>query len=157
MFINYNLFGQEDNFYVDNSKIIWQKVFNDSLNIQDLKSDLNLEFTADLRGNLKEFKITGKNLPIVFNNEIIASFLIENREGRYRVTVSNIRIINRGLYDTARLSREDAIEDYYLKKGIFFSDNSWTGKGWVVGRKGLDEYFTNLFKPKTKDSLNEDW
>jgi hypothetical protein len=156
LLFSFNTFCQVDNFYTENSKIIWQKVFDDSLKINNLKRNLTLEFKDGLTGNIKNFRVSGKDLPLVFRSELIASFIIEDREDRYRVTVSNIRVIDRGLYDTSRFEREDAIEDYYLRRGEFYPDRGWTGKGWVAGRSAMNNFFTDLFNLNS-DTSNDDW
>lgn len=88
LLISFSIYGQNPNFKIEDNLIKWQYVYNDSLNIHILKSNVNLEFITDFSGKLKRNNFNDEKL-----NDQTFEFIIEKKENKYRVTIFNIHFI----------------------------------------------------------------
>lgn len=144
-------FSQNPNFKIEDKTIIWQWVYNDSLDLANIKQNLKLEFLTDTTGKLKRTNFNDKNL-----REQIAEFKIEEKQGRYRVTVFNIKIIPMQVsFDLGGISSmpDDLVsfEDIMIK-------NNGTMKAKLMGfdiTEALNKHYLDLFIIKKR--TNEDW
>ncbi|MCW2120544.1 hypothetical protein [Flavobacterium sp. 7A] len=88
LLINGAINAQNPNFKIDKNTIIWQWVYEDTLDIVNLKQNLKLHFITDSTGNIKRTNFNDKKL-----HEQIAEFKIQKKQDKYRVTIYNIKII----------------------------------------------------------------
>ena len=86
--LSFTLYGQNPNFIIHDNIVKWQFVYSDSLDINYLKSNPNLEFKTELTGYVKRTNFNNKKL-----NDQVSEFIIEKKLDRYRVTIFNIKII----------------------------------------------------------------
>lgn len=120
-------FSETDNFQIENGKVIWQKVYETDLTkkqlIEQIKSSGQFEnisqdgenLTAEIKKLSLDYKGFGASemaTPMyVARNYVNAFALIEFKEHRYRVTLKNIKLIQK--YDDG-LSEEGETTDIEL-------------------------------------------
>jgi hypothetical protein len=129
--ISFNL-SETDNFLIENGQVLWQKVYESDLTkeqlIEQIKSSGQFENISENGENLsaeinqlsmdfKGYGISEMSTPIYVSRSYVQAFaLIEFKEKRYRVTLKNIKFVQK--YEDA-LSREGETSDielYALKK-----------------------------------------
>lgn len=149
----FNVFAnaQNPNFKVDNGTLIWQWVYEDSLDVNNLKQNLKLEFITDTTGKLKRTNFNDKNL-----REQIAEFKIEKKQGKYRVTMFNIKIIPMQIsmnYGGASALPDDLLA---LEAVLIKNDGSIRAAYWGYNMtEVLHKHYLNLFSKKEK--TKEEW
>ncbi|MBQ4913841.1 hypothetical protein J8L85_05290 [Maribacter sp. MMG018] len=131
LLINFTL-SETDNFQIENGQVLWQKVFETNMTkeqlIEQIKSSGQFEniseneksLTAQINQLSMDFKgygISEMSTPMYVSRSYVEAFsLIEFKEKRYRVTLKNIKFVQK--YEDA-LSKEGEttdIEFYALKK-----------------------------------------
>lgn len=83
--------SQEGYFSVKENFIVWTKIYETVPDLEAMKRNPLLEFTAEDRGIIKKSRpipLTQRRL-----EEITGSFSIQQKDGRYKVEVMNIREI----------------------------------------------------------------
>lgn len=129
--VGFNL-SETDNFKIENGQVIWQKIYetdstkeqligqikssgqfeNISENGESLTAEIN-QFSMDFKG----YGVSEMSTPMYVSRSYVKAFaLIEFKEERYRVTLKNIKFVQK--YDDA-LSKEGEttdIELFALKK-----------------------------------------
>jgi hypothetical protein len=172
LLLPFYLFAQEDGIYQkskSSSKIPetfttvekvlqWQYVFNSDEN--DILKKLNLHpklsVNEDGTGKIVRGKMIQRGLAIFAQDDFNADFLIEIKEGKYRVTVFNISFIpsmNINIGGVSTNENESSIESYVVKK----KDGSIRTFGAIPSSlMALDLYFKDIFVPK-KQTDNSDW
>lgn len=142
--------SQEGYFSIKNNLIVWTKIYETSPNIETMKKNVQLDFTSEKAGSIK------KSSPIPLTKrkleEITGSFIIEEKQGRYKVEISNIRIIpsfTLSLGGVTTTPEDFPLEDIGLNKSMelteFFLNHM---------AKPYDNLFSSFFDPKKE---NEDW
>ncbi|WP_282070909.1 hypothetical protein [Polaribacter atrinae] len=129
--IGFNL-SSTDNFEIENSKLIWQKVYETELTNEQLKERIkssgnfkNLELNKDriiaeitnLSIDYKGYGSSEMSTPIYVARNNLNSFVqIEFKENRYRVTIKNIKLTQK--YEDALSNQGEMtdIEVFALKK-----------------------------------------
>lgn len=124
--------SETNNFVIENGKLIWQHIYETELTnkqlIQNIKSSGNFknleisdnEITGEIENltiDYKGFGLSEMSTPIYIARTSINSFvLFELKEDRYRVTIKNIKLIQR--YDDGLSKQGDIsdLENYALKK-----------------------------------------
>ena len=124
--------SETNNFVIENGKLIWQHIYETELTneqlIQNIKSSGNFknleisenEITGEIENltiDYKGFGLSEMSTPVFITIKSINSFvLFELKEDRYRVTIKNIKLIQK--YDDAFSKQGDIsdLEDYALKK-----------------------------------------
>lgn len=98
--VGFSLKAQDrGNFKVENGQIVWQKIYHTSLSEDQIKKAIQADpilnpMAADLSGTSNPVKVDcNKSLPIYMDGQVQYFGRIEVKEGRYRITVSNINII----------------------------------------------------------------
>ncbi|MDE5489397.1 hypothetical protein [Elizabethkingia meningoseptica] len=170
------VFGQGKMFYTNNKQVVWENIFKTDKSIQEIKSillssgkvkfnsDTESSATGELNDFVMDFKGAGYTLMSTPNyldtsSKFYATFKIKTKEGRYRVTVTNIRFKGNkmSLYSGGfgiSNSGENNIEDFVLK------NDRETFKGGFTGRESkiIDYSFTNLFDiSKYQTNSNDNW
>ena len=151
LFTNY-LFSQ-NNFQVENNNLIWQQVFEIDSTNQIEPYFKNIAFTASLTannttisGNSNTYQIKNKTgLPIYAYSDFKAFVVIEIKESKYRVTVSNIFF--KGLeidFGGVKNNSEEHIEMYVLKKDNTIRPSQTTQNTL----KSINDFFIEIFTIK---------
>lgn len=154
-----------DLFIIKDNNLIWQKVYESETGIQEVFSNIkssgyvsSVEIANnEIYGDIKDLKLLYKEAGLKWGNTAVyvsgmnayASFRIELKEGRYRVTVSSIK-----------MASQKSI-------GAFQNNNSFTSLSDLATRNGLikDSFikkeglaygytFNEIFKPKSKTDDN---
>ncbi len=126
-----------NNFLIDESKVIWQKVFETPFTFDEIVQKIkeagmmvNIETTeAKLIGDLKPLKIdykgagySGANTAIIISrSDLLGYVLLEYKENKYRVTVKNMSLCHR--YDDPFFKQGEltSMESLSIKKNEFKS------------------------------------
>jgi hypothetical protein len=142
--------SQEGYFSVKENFIVWTKIYDTVPDLVAMKKNPLLEFTSEDGGTIKKSRpipLTQRRL-----DEISGSFVISQKEGRYKVEVMNIREIPSTTIEIGGVSTTNSdipIEKYNLDK---------TGqlKDFFLNHlsKPYDILFSSFFDPKKK---KEDW
>ena len=142
--------SQEGYFSVKENFIVWTKIYDTVPDLQTMKKNPLLEFTSEEGGIIKKSRPTSLNKRTLA--EITGSFLISQKDGRYKVEVTNIRTIPMytvEIYGIKSSEQDSPLELSTIdKKGEFkefFVDNY---------SKPLDILFSSFFDPKKK---KDDW
>lgn len=154
-----------NNFLIDNSVVVWQKVIETDLSFDDfvnkmkemgvlynietmdgkLIGDINL-VEADYKGAGYGYMTT----PIYISRNFIgAHALIEFREGRYRVVLRNIMLTQQIDDPLSKMGELTPIEFYALTNGEF-------NRAFIQSSEILDFTFSNIFTIK-ESKLSDDW
>lgn len=142
--------AQEGYFSIRNNLIVWTKIYETSPKLDQMKKNPNLDFTSEKAGLIKKSKpipTTKRNL-----DEITGSFLIEEKDGRYKVEVSSIRAIPSytiSLYGVSTTQNDYPLEDIGLNKKLEFSEFFLNHMA-----KPYETLFSSFFDPKEE---SEDW
>ncbi|WP_117881962.1 hypothetical protein [Aureibaculum luteum] len=150
------------NFKVDKGRIVWQRIFEDSIQLQDLKRSLKLtfenvgsdylDFNKDFnREDLKHYGHRVGTFPMYTSLGGDLKGKIEFKESKYRVTINLIRVkTNRmvGLQLTDKYDYDD------LSRFVIRSDNIKINKSTKKALSMYNNFFEDLFTVKED---NEDW
>ena len=145
-----------ENYYVENNAIVWSKVFElkDTENISTLKNNLRLNFTKENSGISQKQHCKCKGGSIYLQSPFDYSFIVEQKENRYKVSISNIIFhdnlsINIGSVLIGPTT--NTLEEYALKN----SDNTIRkNKTNTTNLTCLNDFFIDNFKVKEK---NNNW
>ena len=119
--------SETDNFLIENGQVIWQKVYETDLTNEELigqiktsgpfenVSENNESLTAEINQLSMDFKgygVSEMSTPMYVSRSYVKTFvLIEFKEKRYRVTLKNIKFVQK--YEDA-LSKEGETTDLEL-------------------------------------------
>lgn len=156
-----NLSAQTNNFFVEDGKIYWQKIYDLDADIESLLTNSgkfeNIKFADNtFSATIKSARVDpngrgAMNIPIYIRDKNMTAFVrIQQKENRYRVTVNQIKFI--GVTNSALISEgeETTLETYALKKnGDLMSYFIKTAS--LI----LDEYLTSIFMPVKE--LGDNW
>ncbi|KGO88566.1 hypothetical protein Q765_01270 [Flavobacterium rivuli WB 3.3-2 = DSM 21788] len=135
-------FAQETNFLVSDSKVVWENVFISSeTNIPNViarHSRLKITSSADniYKGKGIDVRNTCPGTSDFFKDDLSFDFEIELRDGKYRVTITNM------VY-SKKIKKQKTVtpaEKYFLT-----DDALKTGEAANVDFTCLENYFTKLF------------
>lgn len=142
--------NQEGYFIIKENIIVWTKIYETTPNIEEMKKNPSLDFTSEKAGLIKKSKpipVTKRKL-----DEITGNFIIEEKDGRYKVEVSNVRIIpsfTYSIYGVSTTMSDYPLEDAGLNKRLEFTSNFLKNIA-----KSYDNLFSGFFDPNEK---NDDW
>jgi hypothetical protein len=142
--------SQEGYFSVKENFIVWTKIYDTVPDLKAMKRNPLLEFIADDRGIIKKSRpipLTQRRL-----EEITGSFTIQQKDGRYKVEVMNIREIPSSTIEfmgTSSTELDQPIEKFNLSKENQFKEFFLNHMS-----KPYNNLFSSLFDPKKK---SEDW
>lgn len=150
-----------DFFLIDNGKIVWQKVYESNLSESEIKEYLSKDIVLSpiavtLSGHTNIFRLNKIEnygiMPGWEKSDYQAYVSIEVKEGKYRVTVTDIKMdFNHSLYDP-KAKTFTPLENFQLDDNDKFSNKT-------QGKKGLNCInlsFLELFKFK-KSAMKSDW
>jgi hypothetical protein len=159
------------NFKVSSQELIYQKVFlHDSASLEKLAdyytnlpfvsnvavSDGELSFTIDdLVVDYKKFGFSQVSTPsIVQTGKYSGKAIVSAKDGKYRVTVSDIRLT--GDIGYKKITTKDNLTNYACRDNGTYISNDWT-KPNTLGL--LDKAFTdNLeYREKPRHAGDDDW
>ncbi|WP_026934271.1 hypothetical protein [Christiangramia echinicola] len=160
--------NNNDNFSIDEGKLIWQKVYETELNQDELLNEIKAsgnfqeiesfgdKISANItRRELKFVEVGESNstIPIyIASNDITGFILFEFKDNKYRVTIKNIKLVKQykdALSDEGELTN---IEDFALKNKDAELKKSFLKKPSKV----IDFTFSKLTKIE-KSSKDNDW
>jgi hypothetical protein len=163
----------QENLRLDNGSLIWQKVYETKSDIKtlllavkterkfsnvDLIDDVIVFDMIDIEPLIKESGFKRMSIPIYLSSNLYAKGKIDIKEGRFRVTVSNIKIpnsptklvysdklLNESSYEPVSsfiLDRNKSISEKFMKKEYY---------------KIYDMTFNSIFDKYTNLSTNDNW
>ena len=138
-------FSQDNNFVVEDNLMVWRKVYEDTRHFSALKNNLRLNFLTDSTGTISKTNFAERNL-----EELTADFRIESKEGKYRVSVFNIRFFEQNIHRREPV-REYAIESDFLKNNGEIKKAVWGYNATALLNPHLLELFT------IKNNAPADW
>lgn len=175
LLIGFSSFAQikhpETDFYLENSKIYWQHVYDvPGKNIDELikyfekevminfkqdnfqNIDNTISFTInDDKINFKKYGGTTMGSILFIQDYFKYLVVIDFKEEKYRVTVKEIFIDNK-IYNVAHSA--GYLEEYVTKKKqTLFTTNSLATTGLIYNHK----YFLEKFERNMNDSIKKDW
>lgn len=140
-----------DNFSVQDKKIIWQKIYpKDS--ITDLSKITALKFNSNTTASCYNQKLSCKGLAIYTESTFQFDLLVEEKENKVRITISNIFFdsnlqVTVGYITTSK--KYVTLEEAELRTSDFkFRKNTQSQKNMNC----LDNYLIDLFKPKQSNA-----
>jgi hypothetical protein len=140
-------------FFIRDNFIVWTKIYDTIPNIEAISNHPAVEFNSENRG------VITRTLPPTINkkrmNEMMASFVILQKDGRYKVEVSNIKIFPPAtvqIYGIKSTQDAKALEATALNKRGEFSDNFFPKEA----QQSYEKLFSSIFNPKTKEE-EVDW
>ena len=145
LFVSAMGFSQNKNFVVEDNLIVWRLVYEDASHFSALKNNLRLDFVSDSTGYISKTNFSDRKL-----EELTADFRIEAKDGKYRVSVFNIRFLEEGI-NTKHGIQDYSIESYFLK-------NNGTIRKSILGynvTEILNPHLVDLFT--IKKTNNADW
>lgn len=148
-----------ENFTVEDKSIVWTMVFDgDSTKvINDLKGNLKLNFTNNVRGNAKDLSLLCKNISIFGKGNFNLDFKIDFKDNKYRVTASNFVFQNTMQFNFGGVStdvKKFNLEYFFLQKKTNTINRKLQTK---TDLKCMDELLTTLFKVKSENTKNNNW
>lgn len=135
-------FAQETNFLVSDNKVVWENVFiSNETNIPNViarHSRLKITSSADnvYKGKGIDVRNTCPGTSDFFKDDLSFDFEIELRDGKYRVTITN-------MFFCKKVKRQKVLtpaEKYFLADDVLKS-----GEVATVDFTCLENYFTKLF------------
>lgn len=154
--------GQDvGNFKIEQNQLVWQKVYEaepDKTFILSLLQDIQVSDETIISGKLRKTNFTpylkklgkrwGNTSPYLFNGEFDGNIVCEIKDGKYRITLTNIyHHYDAGTYDFSGFENEMAINN----RGDY-------RRSWINNvSEPLDKCFEDLFTIKQTNALNEDW
>ncbi|MGL6129541.1 hypothetical protein [Chryseobacterium artocarpi] len=166
-------FAQESAFIISNKQVVWQHIYESNKNIDEVKQSLlsrgklkitNIEnglIYGDISDFMMDYKGAGNTLmgtPIYLSSsKFFGNFKIEFKEGKYRVSVTNIRLKGEtfSLYSSrAALSSDsnDNLETLILKNDRESFKGSFDGKSSRIINYSLTQLFDISKYTKTDDN-----
>lgn len=166
--------GQEtiNNFKIDNNEIVWQKVYDTSMSIDtiltfdqlvtNVKNSLlfeKIEISDNkILGELNQFNALFKeagynemNCPMyIARNHIKCSVILDYKEGKYRVTVKKISLIQAYSDPISEIGQISSLNDFALRKGNTEIKPMFKKAASTI----LDYTFTKMFRFEKK---NDNW
>ena len=142
--------SQEGYFSVKENFIVWTKIYDTVPDLEAMKKNPLLEFIAEDRGIIKKSRpspLTQRRL-----EEITGSFTIQQKDGRYKVEVMNIRQIPSSTIEfmgSSTTELDQPIEKFNLSKENQFKEFFLNHMS-----KPYNILFSSFFDPKKK---KEDW
>jgi hypothetical protein len=142
------------NFIVKDGSILWQKVYEGTPSFRVLSDVEKLDsiIIGKIENHSTNYKKQGygsMNVPILVRDELLnANARIDIKEGRYRVTLTNIVFSNTNQYLGA-IGSPTTAESYFIKKG-----NITDRPAMLSILKIIDVDLEDLFTPDTPDKDN---
>lgn len=140
-------------FFIRDNFIVWTKVYDTVPDLEAISNHPAVEFESENRG------VITRTLPPTINkkrmNEMMASFVILQKDGRYKVEVSNIKIfppVTVQIYGVKSTQDAKALEATALNKRGEFSENYFPKEV----QESYEKLFSSMFDPKTKEE-EIDW
>lgn len=158
LFIPFLSFSQKQ-LEIENGEIIWQKVYETNLTKEEIKSSIKANpilnpILDNLSGTANPVKMEcEETIPIYLEGKIQFFVLIQLKENRYRVTISNINIIPHqtvGIWGVNSSENPQNIEDYQIRNNGEFRKNRMARNT----RYCIEDYLTELFKI---NNISNDW
>ena len=140
-------YAQNNNFVVEDSLIIWRKVYEIDKNFSEIKNNPRLEFKTDSSGCIKKTNFSNDGL-----DELVGEFRIEFKANRYRVSVYNIRFYKIGKNTVENASALETTTDFAIEQ-VALKRNGTVREDSTV--KELNRHFTSLFT--VKQPIKTDW
>lgn len=163
--------SETNNFKIEGSEFIWQKVYDTRLSFDDITKELRakgeLSITdidkdgSSISGDFSEIKpdVKGAGLkdmstPMYASRTVMSgNFRIDFKEGRYRTTVSRVKVV---FMDQLQITR--TVNDYSWLAYFGVANNKIDPKFLKKGAKAFDYTFNRMFDtsvPVIKS--NDDW
>lgn len=146
-----------NNFHIENNRVVWKKVFQTSLDFEQLFSRAkdsglfeNVEKEqAKIRGELKyidaeplEYGILDMDVAPYINNNFMNGFVvIEFKQGRYRVTLRRIMLTEKHVDTLNILGASSLIEREIFKLGKIEFNNQFKNRSSDLLNDMLTQYF----------------
>lgn len=143
--------SQNENFSIQDGLIYWQKVYETSKDINNLKSNPRLEFVTDSTGKIKKTNFNDKNL-----RELTGEFLIESKDNRYRVSVFNVVFYVEPTTLKSSSIEMQTISEYTIEKSLIKKNGTIRERylGYNL-TETLNPHLESLFSIKDKEQ--DDW
>lgn len=155
-----------NNFLIEDNKLIWQKVFEKQLDFDELQKEIketgiienmevsNISIIGDLRQLSIDYKgagYNGANTPIIITRSNLTAYcLIEFKENKYRVTLRNINLIQKSDDVLFKMGEKTSLDIMAIKDGNF-------RKAFIKTSSVIIDYsFSNAFSLST-DKKNDNW
>lgn len=142
--------AQTENFSVENDFLTWKFIYNEDLDIDQMKSNPRFSFMNDSTGIINKGSVNNKNI----KHEYTANFKVESKANKYRVTINNIRFYNETQINFGMF--ESNVTDYPIETPAL------NKKGEIKAPKRgpslteiMNNHFMELFKMKHK--TKDDW
>ena len=156
-----------DNFIFDNGKVKWQKVYNSKLEKNDIiqfyqKSGIIREFNYSenlITGLIEKTGIDYKQYeksfsspePYITNSFLSCFITIEFKQNRYRLTLTDLKLIQKYENDSRKLGQIGELKDYVIKS----NDSDYTRLFKKISSKIFNNTFDKLFEIKISDT--DEW
>lgn len=164
------MFSQKENFFVENKILNWSCIYESSKSIDEVKNIFNKsgkiliekESSNSFSGIIKDFVMDYKGAGSSFmstpgylneSNKYNANFLVEFKEGKYKVTVNNIRL--KGLELSFGVVTDNGIENieqYALKSNLIDLKPRFIGRESNI----INHSFYDLFNIKNY-KIDDNW
>ncbi len=167
--------AQESAFVISNKQVVWQRIYECSKSPEEVKNILlttgKIKFTGEdsktLSGEISDFIMdfkgagfTRMGTPMYLNNssKFYANFKIEFKEGKYRVTSTNIKLkgdsfslFSGGMGFTS--SGDDNLESYALTNDRELFKSSFDGRASRI----INYSFAQLFDVSKYAKPDDNW
>jgi hypothetical protein len=166
--------SQENTFTINNKQVVWQKIYDSEKTIDEIKSILSNSGKASIKSNengilygdisdyMMDYKGAGNTragTPMyVSSSKFYGNFKVEFKTGKYRVTVTNIRLKGNSvsLYTSGVAISNDGnenIESYAL------TNDKESFRGNFEGRasKIINYSFSQLFDVSKYSKTDDKW
>ncbi|MEJ5105557.1 hypothetical protein [Chryseobacterium sp. MYb328] len=167
-------YSQENSFSINNKQVVWQKIYDSTKNIDEVKNILTSSgkvnvtsiesgiLNGDVSDYMMDYKGAGNTragTPIfIYSSKFFTNFKIEFKENKYRVTITNIRLKgNSGsLYSSGVAISNDGnenLESYALTNDKESFRNNFEGRASKI----INYSFTQLFDVSKYTETNDNW
>lgn len=167
--------AQESAFVISNKQVVWQRIYESTKTPAEIKSILlatgKIKFTGEdtniLTGEISDFIMDFKGAGftrmgtpsyLTNNSKYFANFKIEFKEGRYRVTSTNIKLkgdsmslFSGGIGFTS--SGDDNLESYALNNDRELFKTSFDGRASRI----INYSFAQLFDASKYTKTDDNW
>lgn len=167
--------AQESAFVISNKQVVWQRIYECSKSPEEVKNILlatgKIKFSGEdsktLSGEISDFIMdfkgagfTRMGTPMYLNNssKFYANFKIEFKEGKYRVTSTNIKL--KGIKTTMYYggfsmgdNGENSIEEYALTNDRELFKSSFDGRASRI----INYSFAQLFDVSKYAKTHDNW
>lgn len=147
-FVSLCIYSQNKNFVIEDKRIVWSNVYEDSTNIKELQNNIRLEFKTDSTGYIKRTNFEDKHL-----NQLTGEFKIQSKKGKYRISVFNIKFFVEPIGLSSGGVSMQTISEFTIEKSLIKSDGSIrkSSMGYNL-TETLNPHLVDLFtiKKKTK-------